>query len=408
MITHTVTTTLWSRSAYGSVFTILTWVRGDPFTGAGYLLGDHGRLVEGSAMKGKALRVVLVLAVLGALAAIPASTQVLQASSQTANDRAGGNLPLVVLVNRLELSRAQMETLRTTISELLAQRDVLDQKRAAFEQQMIAFNGTAEELDARLATFNAEMKAARAALQEHVSAAVNTLKETLTMKQGEILTNAFPGLMGHLDAASVQAAGVVPQAMSSGGTMMMRGQIGVMQSSAQASSATTPSATVATAATAVTPQAQTGSMAGMSGGQTGCTMMQSGQASNAQTNEGTSGVVGKIQSVAQRIRDRIAGRLGAATTETSPSTTVSPSAAAANSPCPMMGTMMPSTARADSAQGVASSSEVGSPDDFGTLTVSLSGDAPMPSVSAVGGGQRLVDWLERLVKVLELKLAAMS
>jgi hypothetical protein len=359
-------------------------------------------------MTGKVWRVALVLAVLGALAAIPASTQVLQASSQTAGDRAGGNLPLVVLVNRLELSRAQMETLRTTISGLLAQRDVLDQKRAAFEQQMIAFNGTAEELDARLATFNAEMKTARAAFQEQVSAAVNTLKETLTMKQGEILTNAFPGLMGHLDAASVQAAGVVPQAMSSGGTMMMRGQIGVMQSSAQASSATPPSATVATAATAVTPQAQTGSMAGMSGAQTGCTMMQSGQASNAQTNEGTSGVVGKIQSVAQRIRDRIAGRLGASTTETSPSTTVSPSAAAAISPCPMMGTMMPSTARADSAQGVTSSSEVGSPDDFGTLTISLSGDAPMASVSAVGGGQRFVDWLERLVKVLELKLAAMS
>ncbi len=190
--------------------------------------------------------------------------------------------------------------------------------------------------------------------------------------------------------------------------MMMRGQIGVMQSSAQASSATTTSATVATAATAVTPQAQTGGMAGMSGGQTGCTMMQSGQASNAQTIEGTSGVVGKIQSVAQRIRDRIAGRLGAATTETSPSTTVSPSAAAAISPCPMMGTMMPSTARADSAQGVTSSSEVGNPDDFGTLTISLSGDAPMASVSAAGGGQRLVDWLERLVKVLELKLAAMS
>ncbi|MCX6099846.1 MAG: hypothetical protein NTV92_00145, partial [Candidatus Bipolaricaulota bacterium] len=211
-------------------------------------------------MKGKALRVVLVLAVLGALAAIPASTQVLQASSQTAGDRAGGNLPLVLLVNRLELSRAQMETLRTTISGLLAQRDVLDQKRAAFEQQMIAFNGTAEELDARLATFSAEMKTVRAAFQEKVSTAVDTLKETLTMKQGEILTNAFPGLMGRLDAASAQAADVVPQAMSSGGMMMMRGQIGVMQNSAKASSTTTP----ATVATAVTPQAQTGSMAGMS------------------------------------------------------------------------------------------------------------------------------------------------
>ncbi|MCX6100173.1 MAG: hypothetical protein NTV92_01870 [Candidatus Bipolaricaulota bacterium] len=51
---------------------------------------------------------------------------------------------------------------------------------------------------------------------------------------------------------------------------------------------------------------------------------------------------------------------------------------------------------------------VANPDDFGTLTISLSGDARLASVSAVGGGQRLVDWLERLVQVLELKLAAMS
>jgi hypothetical protein len=376
-------------------------------------------------MKGKALRVALVLAVLGALAAIPASTQVLQASSQTAGDRAGGNLPLILLVNRLELSRAQMETLRTTVSGLLAQRDVLDQKRAAFEQEMIAFNGTAEELDARLATFNAEMKTARATFQGQVSGAVDTLKETLTMKQGEILMNALPGLMGRLDAASAQAAGVVLQAMPSrvpstaadqiGAMMMQRGQMGVVQSSGQASS-TVP--TPATASTVVTPQAQTGSMADMSGSQTGCTMMQSGQmgtmmqvgqAQSAQATEGASGgVVGKIQSMAQRIRERIAGRLGAATNESVPSTTTSPSAAAAVSPCPMMGTMMPSPAGAGSAQGIASSSEVGNPDDFGTFTISLSGAAPTASVNTAAGGQRLLDWLERLVQVLELKLAAMS
>jgi hypothetical protein len=376
-------------------------------------------------MKGKALRVALVLAVLGALAAIPASTQVLQASSQTAGDRAGGNLPLLLLVNRLELSRAQMETLRTTIGGLLAQRDALDQKRAAFEQEMIAFNGTAEELDARLATFNAEMKTARATFQGQVSGAVDTLKETLTMKQGEILMNAFPGLMGRLDAASAQAAGVMLQAMPSGvpstatdqiGAMMMqRGQMGVVQSSGQASSTM---ATPATASAVVTSQAQSGSMSGMNAGQTGCTMMQSGQmgtmmmqsgqAPNAQTIEGVSGVVGKIQSMAQRIRERITGRLGAATTESVPSTTTSRSAAAAVSPCPMMGTMMPLTASAGSAQGVASSSEVGNPDDFGTLMISLSGAAPTASVNTAAGGQRLVDWLERLVQVLELKLAAMS
>jgi len=237
--------------------------------------------------------------------------------------------------------------------------------------------------------------------------------------------NAFPGLMGRLDAASAQAAGVLLQAMPSGvpstatdqiGAMMMqRGQMGVVQSSGQASSTM---ATPATASTVVTPQAQTGSMAGMSAGQTGCTMMQSGQmgtvmmqsgqAPNAQTTESVSGVVGKIQSMAQRVRERIAGRLGAANAGSTPSMTTSPSAAAAVSPCPMMGTMVPSTASAGSAQGAVSSSEVGNPDDFGTLTISLFGAAPTASANTAAGGQRLVDWLERLVQVLELKLAAMS
>ncbi len=317
-------------------------------------------------MRGKVWRVVLVLAVLGALAAIPASTQVLQTNSQTPSDRAGANLQLVVLVNRLELSRAQMETLRTTIGGLLAQRDVLDQKRAAFEQEMIAFNGTAEELNARLVTFNAEMKTARAAFREQVATAVDTLKETLTMKQGEILMNAFPGLMGRLDTASTQAAGAVPQAMSSGAMMKQRGQMGAMQKS----------------------------------GQMG-TMMESGQASRARTIERASGVAAKIQSMAQRIRDRIAGRLGAAATATVPSATTVP-------PCPMLGTMMPSTGGADSTRGMASSSEVGNSGDFGTLTISLSGVAPMASAGAAGGEQRLLDWLARWVQVLELKLAAMS
>jgi hypothetical protein len=97
--------------------------------------------MEGSEMKGKAVRIVLVVALLGALAAIPASTQGLLGESQSSSDVAAVKLPMVLLVNRLELSRQQMETLLSTINGLLDQTAVLDQKRDAFEREMIAFSG---------------------------------------------------------------------------------------------------------------------------------------------------------------------------------------------------------------------------------------------------------------------------
>jgi len=314
-------------------------------------------------MKGKAVRIVLVVALLGALAAIPASTQGLLGQAQSSSDETGLNLPMVLLVNRLELSRQQMETLLSTINGLLDQTAVLDQKRAAFEQEMIAFSGTAEELDVRLATFQTQMKTARTALDDEMAAAIATLKDTLTMKQGEILTAAFPGVVGHLDAVSIDSTSLTPQARSvlrvvaagqNGRMMMRRGQASMTSPSSQ----TAPEPT-----------------------------------------QGSTGVAGKIQTMVERVRERVADRLTGAAM-------VAPSAGAA---CPMAGTMMTSPSGSSvSGQVDALAGEAEISDDFGSVTISLSDSGSPASVGVRGGEQRLVSWLDRFAQVLELKLAAMK
>jgi hypothetical protein len=319
--------------------------------------------MEGSEMKGKAVRIVLVVALLGALAAIPASTQGLLGQAQSSSDEAGVNLPMVLLVNRLELSRQQMETLLSTINGLLDQTAVLDQKRDAFEQEMIAFSGTAEELDVRLAAFRTQMKTARTALDDEMAAAISTLTDTLTMKQGEILTAAFPGIVGRLHAASSDSTSVAPQARSAdlratvagqnGRAMMRRGQASMMSPSSQ---------------TAPVPT------------------------------QGSIGVAGRIQTMVERIRECVADRVTGAAM-------AAPSADAA---CPMARMMM-------SASGGPVSGQVGvfvdggeDSDDFGTVTISLSDNGSPASVGVRGGERRLASWLDRFAQVLELKLAAMK
>jgi hypothetical protein len=343
------------------IFTIVTSARRKAFTRAKYILERDDQRMEGSEMKGKAVRIVLVVALLGALAAIPASTQGLLGESQSSSDVAAVKLPMVLLANRLELSRQQMETLLSAINGLLDQTAVLDQKRGVFEQEMIAFSGTAEELDVRLAAFQTEMKAARTVLGQAMAAAVATLKDTLTMKQGEILTAAFPGIAGRWDAASPDSMSVAPQAQSVGLRAMVAGQNGRMM---------------------------------MRVGQ--ATMMSPSTQTSPEPIQASAGVAGRIQTMVERVRGRVADRVTSVATAT-------PSVGEA---CPMAGMMMPASGGPVSGQvGV---SGVEGSDDFGTVTISLSDNGLPASVGARGGERRVVDWLLRFAQVLELKLAAIK
>lgn len=303
-------------------------------------------------MKKKAWRIGLALAVVGALAAIPASTQ---GVSDAATSREGVRLPLLIAVNRLELSKAQMETLRDAIRGVLDERGALETRRAAFEDEMIAFRGTAAELDSRLSSWNVEMDAARAHFRETAAAAVDTVKSTLTMKQGEILLEAFPALEARLQLSAA------PEGASTRMGRMGTGMDG------------------AVSAVAAAPGARCAAM--LSDGQTATAEDDPTMDSRAE-----SGVVDRLATLAERARDRIARRLG----ETG--------ALRAGGAMMQPGQVVTVTSSSAATSGSAAA------DDFGAVTIALGG----PATGVVPGrdAEPVVTWLEALLQALELKLAA--
>jgi len=147
---------------------------------------------EGSHMRAKWLRAASLAALLGLVAVVPASTQILSGSAGSDGE---ADLRLLVLINRMELTSEQMRQVHDLLAGLLEERDALDVLRADLEQEMIAFSGTAEELDQILETYRAEAETNAEAVQASVADAIDQIKGILTFKQGEILEEFLPGLM---------------------------------------------------------------------------------------------------------------------------------------------------------------------------------------------------------------------
>lgn len=142
----------------------------------------------------KIMRVLPLVAVLAMTAAIPASTQVV--SGEEASSEAGANLPMLIAVNRLELTVEQMEEIHGLLTGLLETKGEREASIAAFEQEMIAFQGTAEELDVLLEERRAEAETLAEGQREAMVDAIDQIKGILTIKQGEALQGVLGGLLG--------------------------------------------------------------------------------------------------------------------------------------------------------------------------------------------------------------------
>ena len=142
----------------------------------------------------KISRVLSMVIVVGMIAAIPASTQVLARSGGESSE--AGNLPMLVLLNRLELSEEQMEVLQDILIELLEEKEAVDALRAGFEKGMVTFNGTDEELDELLAMFREDQQALVAALRESIGTSLDEVRDLLSVNQGIVLRATLPELMG--------------------------------------------------------------------------------------------------------------------------------------------------------------------------------------------------------------------
>ena len=131
--------------------------------------------------------------VVGMMVAIPASTQVLSGSGGESSEAV--NLPILILVNRLELSVEQMEALRDILTNVLEEKDEMDRLRAEFDEVMIEFNGTGEELDELLTTFREDQQALVETVRESIGTSLDEARDLLSVNQGLVLRAALPEFM---------------------------------------------------------------------------------------------------------------------------------------------------------------------------------------------------------------------
>ncbi|MBU1050769.1 hypothetical protein KKG90_12175 [Candidatus Bipolaricaulota bacterium] len=143
-------------------------------------------------------KILSMMLVVGLIAAIPASTQILAdaATENSAGTADASNLPLLILVNRLELSQEQTIALRGILSNLIGERGKSEKLAADFEQTMISFTGTTEELDALLATFREDQQALAGTLRESIASSLDEVRDLLSINQGRVLQETLPQLMG--------------------------------------------------------------------------------------------------------------------------------------------------------------------------------------------------------------------
>ncbi len=153
----------------------------------------------------KISRILSLVMVVGMIAAIPASTQILSGSGGESSDES--NLSMLILVNRLELSEEQMEELRDILTGLLEEKDGMDALRAEFEESMISFSGTGEELDELLATFREDQGTLTEAMRESTESSLDEVRDLLSINQGIVLREALPSMLGR---DTSRASGSIP------------------------------------------------------------------------------------------------------------------------------------------------------------------------------------------------------
>jgi len=163
----------------------------------------------------KKVRLTLSLALIaGLLAIIPASAQI---DTSTKGSKSGTeNLPLLITINRMELTPTQMQEIRDILAGVLSKADMLKADRDAFTQEILEFNGSADELDALLAAFREQVNEKATSLQESAQGVLDEIKGILTIKQGEILRESLMPMRGEALSTRMQRRTPHEQDMRSG------------------------------------------------------------------------------------------------------------------------------------------------------------------------------------------------
>jgi len=142
------------------------------------------------------------LAVLiGLLVALPLSAQMAGGMRQ---DKPLGqpaeDIQLLILIDRMNLSVDQMQALHDALKSVVDQASGLKDLAASFRQDLINFQGDEDMLDALVQGYRTKLRDAMEGIREQAQEALDSLKDTLTIRQGELLRAALmpeaQGMMG--------------------------------------------------------------------------------------------------------------------------------------------------------------------------------------------------------------------
>ncbi len=138
---------------------------------------------------------------IGLLIAVPLSAQ---ATGPTMNKPLTQlqDIRMLVLVDRMNLSADQMKTLHTALTDVLNQAASLQTLATQFRQDLINFNGTNDQLNTLIEGYRTKLHDAMTALHDQAKTALDSVKSSLTIEQGELLREALMPQMGMMPGAA--------------------------------------------------------------------------------------------------------------------------------------------------------------------------------------------------------------
>ncbi len=140
-----------------------------------------------------------VAMLLGLLVALPLSAQMAGGMRGDKLANQSGDIGLLILIDRMNLSVDQMQTLHDALASVVDQASGLKDLAASFRQDLINFQGNEDMLDALIQGYQTKLRDAMESIREQAQEALDSLKDSLTIRQGELLRAALmpkaPGTM---------------------------------------------------------------------------------------------------------------------------------------------------------------------------------------------------------------------
>jgi len=96
-------------------------------------------------------------------------------------------IKILTLINLAGLNKPQMVTLRDMIKGLRASQEEMMRQELSVRDFLLDFQGSPEQFKEAFAPFEERLKEAHRAFEEKLKQSVEQIKETLTIKQGEII-----------------------------------------------------------------------------------------------------------------------------------------------------------------------------------------------------------------------------